>query len=70
MGANCRGLQISLYLKLAYSFKIIVAIKNTHRARDLTPTYDENYNKWGMSGGANNFLDFIEKELIPYVNKS
>ncbi|AGH44804.1 alpha/beta hydrolase [Paraglaciecola psychrophila] len=23
-----------------------------------------------MSGGANNFLDFIEKELIPYVNKS
>jgi predicted alpha/beta superfamily hydrolase len=49
---------------------IIVAIKNTHRARDLTPTYDENYNKWGMSGGANNFLDFIEKELIPYVNKS
>jgi predicted alpha/beta superfamily hydrolase len=49
---------------------IIVAIKNTHRARDFTPTYDENYNKWGISGGADNFLDFIEKELIPYVNKN
>lgn len=49
---------------------IIVAIKNTHRTRDLTPTYDESYNEWGISGGADNFLDFIEKELIPYVNKN
>ncbi|MFT7096897.1 MAG: putative alpha/beta superfamily hydrolase [Glaciecola sp.] len=49
---------------------IIIAIKNTHRARDYTPTYDENYNRWGISGGADNFLDFIEKELIPYVNNN
>jgi predicted alpha/beta superfamily hydrolase len=49
---------------------IIIAIKNTHRTRDLTPTYDESYNEWGISGGADNFLDFIEKELIPYVNKN
>ena len=48
---------------------IIVAIKNTHRTRDLTPTYDESYNQWGISGGADNFLDFIEKELIPHINK-
>jgi len=48
---------------------IIIAIKNTHRTRDLTPTYDESYNEWGISGGADNFLDFIEQELIPYVNK-
>jgi len=47
---------------------IIIAIKNTHRTRDLTPTYDESYNEWGISGGADNFLDFIEQELIPYVN--
>jgi len=47
---------------------IIIAIKNTHRTRDFTPTYDESYNEWGISGGADNFLDFIEKELIPYVN--
>lgn len=49
---------------------IIIAIKNTHRTRDLTPTHDENYNEWGISGGADKFLDFIEQELIPYVNKN
>lgn len=49
---------------------IIVAIKNTHRTRDFTPTYDESYNEWGISGGADNFLDFIEKELIPYINET
>ena len=49
---------------------IIIAIENTHRTRDLTPTYDESYNEWGISGGADSFLDFIEQELIPYVNKN
>lgn len=49
---------------------IIIAIKNTHRTRDFTPTYDESYNEWGMSGGADDFLDFVETELIPYVNKT
>lgn len=48
---------------------IIVAIKNTHRTRDFTPTYDESYNEWGISGGADKFLDFIQSELKPYVNK-
>lgn len=49
---------------------IVIAIMNTHRTRDFTPTYDENYDEWGMSGGADDFLDFIEKELIPHVNKN
>ena len=49
---------------------IIIAITSTYRTRDLTPTYDESYNKWGISGGADNFIDFMEKELIPYVNKN
>jgi predicted alpha/beta superfamily hydrolase len=48
---------------------IVVAIKNTYRTRDFTPTYDESYNKWGISGGADPFLDFMAKELMPYVNK-
>lgn len=48
---------------------IVVAIKNTHRTKDFTPTYDKSYDEWGVSGGADNFLDFIEQELIPYVNK-
>lgn len=48
---------------------IVVGITNTHRTRDFTPTYDENYNEWGMSGGADAFLSFIENELKPYIKK-
>ncbi len=46
---------------------IVIGITNTERTRDFTPTYDESYNQWGISGGADNFLDFLEKELKPYV---
>jgi predicted alpha/beta superfamily hydrolase len=49
---------------------IVVAIANTQRSRDFTPTYDESYNEWGMSGGADNFLDFLEKELVPFINEN
>lgn len=44
---------------------IIVGIANTVRERDLTPTHvaDEK-----DSGGGEAFLQFIEKELIPYVD--
>ncbi|WP_298539570.1 alpha/beta hydrolase-fold protein [uncultured Aquimarina sp.] len=45
---------------------IIVAIPNTDRTRDLTPTnmaYNSN------SGGGKNFLNFIEKELLTEVDK-
>ncbi len=45
---------------------IIVGIRNTDRTRDFTPTKME---KFKTSGGAENFTDFIEKELQPYVNK-
>lgn len=48
---------------------IVVAINNTHRTRDLTPTYNESFNQWGISGGADKFLSFIEKELIPHIDK-
>ena len=48
---------------------IVVAIMNTHRTRDFTPTYDESYNQWGFSGGADKFLNFIEQELMPYIDK-
>jgi tetratricopeptide (TPR) repeat protein len=46
---------------------IVIGITNTERTRDFTPTYDEGYNQWGISGGADNFLDFLEKELKPFV---
>jgi uncharacterized protein len=52
---------------------IVVGITNTDRTRDLTPTnatlQDGNGRpiQFPTSGGADNFLRFIETELIPYV---
>jgi predicted alpha/beta superfamily hydrolase len=43
---------------------IVVGITNTKRVRDLTPTVDE---ARPGSGGAERFLDFIERELIPSI---
>ncbi|KZN48563.1 alpha/beta hydrolase-fold protein [Pseudoalteromonas luteoviolacea] len=50
---------------------IIVAIENTDRARDLAPTVNHDpRGPVGVGGGGDNFLDFIELELIPNINKS
>lgn len=52
---------------------IIVGITNNDRTRDLTPTHmaeafgDSTWAK--TSGGGKNFLNFIEKELIPHIEK-
>jgi len=43
---------------------IVVGVTNTDRTRDLTPSHDP---KAPTSGGADRFLDFLEKELIPFV---
>jgi uncharacterized protein len=43
---------------------IVVAVGNTDRPRDLTPTNDP---ARPTSGHADRFLDFFEKELIPFV---
>jgi hypothetical protein len=54
---------------------IVVAITNTDRTRDLTPTNasmwrpDGTEAKMPTSGGADKFLKFIETELIPKVEK-
>jgi uncharacterized protein len=53
---------------------IVVGIPNTDRTRDLSPVKSTNRNAAGelqapTSGGANNFLKFIETELIPHVEK-
>ncbi|QMW03616.1 alpha/beta hydrolase-fold protein [Spirosoma foliorum] len=53
---------------------IVVAIPNTDRTRDLTPTrvesdlpfMDRNFSK--NSGGGEKFLSFIEKELMPHID--
>ncbi|WP_298425073.1 alpha/beta hydrolase-fold protein [uncultured Kordia sp.] len=43
---------------------IVVGISNTNRTRDLTPTKGEVEN----SGGGENFISFVEKELIPHID--
>ncbi len=55
---------------------IVVAIPNTDRTRDLTPTHitsdppmmDSNFSK--TSGGGENFVAFIEKELMPHIDSA
>lgn len=52
---------------------IIVGILNTNRTRDYTPTHvptDPSGFDLSQSGGGDAFLDFIEKELIPYIDKN
>jgi predicted alpha/beta superfamily hydrolase len=46
---------------------IVVAIPNTKRNRDFTPTAMPGQPN---SGGAANFLSFLEDELIPMINKN
>ena len=45
---------------------IVVGIQNTNRTRDMTPTKTEREG----SGGGENFLKFIEQEVIPTVEKN
>lgn len=44
---------------------IIVGIESTNRDRDFSPTINEN---WPKSGGGPKYLNFIENELIPYID--
>lgn len=44
---------------------VVVGIPNTDRFRDLTPSHTE-----GTSGGGDAFLDFLENEVIPYVENN
>lgn len=53
---------------------IVVGIPNTNRTRDLTPTHSEidlpfvNKDLSEQSGGGEKFTEFLEKELIPYID--
>jgi hypothetical protein len=54
---------------------ILVAIANTDRSRDLTPTHadvkhsDGSVDPIPTSGGADKFLDFMQTELMPEIEK-
>ncbi len=45
---------------------IVVGIKSEERMKDFTPTQ---VNEVPMSGGAESFLHFLKKELMPYIDK-
>ena len=45
---------------------ILVGIQNTNRTRDLTPTKTGR----GDSGGGDKFLDFVEQEVLPLIDKT
>ena len=48
---------------------IVVGIENTNRDRDYTPTSNSGIDySFPTSGGADKFLDFIENELIPFLD--
>jgi predicted alpha/beta superfamily hydrolase len=59
-----------------YPEMIVVGIPNTDRTRDLTPTHvtsdppmmDSNFSR--SSGGGDNFVSFIEKELMPHIDSA
>lgn len=54
---------------------IVVGIANTDRIRDLTPSHADHKRADGTietlptSGGADKFLDFIQTELVPEIDK-
>jgi predicted alpha/beta superfamily hydrolase len=55
---------------------IVVGIPNTDRTRDLTPTHGDQKNPQGIvvqaeptSGGGDKFLEFIQTELFPEIEK-
>lgn len=53
---------------------IVVAIPNTDRMRDLTPSqsvidyFDVPNPRYEASGGGDAFLDFLERELVPFID--
>jgi predicted alpha/beta superfamily hydrolase len=55
---------------------IVVAVANTDRRRDLSPTHVASRTVNGRvfesptSGGASKFLDFFERELFPYIDSN
>ena len=56
---------------------IVVGIPNTDRNRDLTPTHTDVDRSMGIdssfsriSGGGEQFMAFIEKELMPYIDST
>lgn len=61
-----QGVMSSYYENDLAPYMILVSIDNEDRIRDYTPTEHVEYKQ---GGGADAFLDYVEKELIPFVDK-
>lgn len=61
-----QGVMSSYYENDLAPYMILVSIDNENRIRDYTPTEHVEYKQ---GGGADAFLDYVEKELIPFVDK-
>lgn len=61
-------LQFFSWSKKKIPSMIIVAVPNTHRGRDFSPSTWPGYKSY--TGGADVFIRFLEKELIPYIESS
>ena len=51
---------------------IVVGVRNTNRGRDLTPALRPDFPappEVPQAGGADNFLDFVGDELLPYIDR-
>jgi uncharacterized protein len=49
---------------------IVVAILNTDRFRDFSPSRPADAEPDSVAGGANRFIQFLDKELIPHIDKN
>jgi predicted alpha/beta superfamily hydrolase len=59
-----------MHLSKAAPEYIVIGINNIDRVRDYTATVNQDpRGPVGKGGGGDNFLDFIELEFIPFVNK-
>ncbi len=64
------------HLKMQIPELIVVGIENTNRTRDFTPTHSLNYLEqeniaaFSSSGKANDFMKFLEKELMPKIDST
>lgn len=71
-----QSMHSAMNLKLQIPELILVSIENIDRTRDFTPTNSTNYldrddiAAFKTSGKATNFMQFIEKELMPEINKN
>ena len=51
---------------------IVVGVRNTNRGRDFTPALQPDFPappEVPVAGGADNFLDFVGDELVPYIDR-